>query len=126
MPINTFDPNPSKSPGAIGGYGPAARPAPAYRMPDAPPVISQPTEKIVDTNINVIDIQKLLTAVEIAAQRGSYKAQEMSEIGTTYDKISGFIKTIVAANIPQQPQPQMNNSEPVVPMTPPFAPKTGV
>ena len=45
------------------------------------------------------DLKVLAGAVELGAQRGGFRAQEMEIIGATYNKLAMFLK----ANEPQQP-----------------------
>jgi hypothetical protein len=44
----------------------------------------------------------LAGAVELGAQRGAYRANEMEIIGSTYNKLANFLKT----NAPVEAQPE--------------------
>ena len=59
--------------------------------------ISTPTPPAV----TISDIAFLVQVVEIVAQRGAFKAEELSVVGAVYDKVKAFI----VANT-QQPAPQ--------------------
>lgn len=49
-----------------------------------------------DTNINVNDLVALRNILNIAAERGAFKAEEMLEIGTVYTKLSNFLESVIA------------------------------
>jgi len=49
-----------------------------------------------DTNINVNDLVALRNILNIAAERGAFKAEEMLEIGTVYTKLSNFLESVLA------------------------------
>ena len=51
--------------------------------------------------VTISDIAFLVQIVEIVAQRGAFKADELSSVGAVYDKVKAFI----VANT-QQPTPQ--------------------
>lgn len=101
-----------------------------------PPAPQQPIA------LNIQDLQNLLLVVDVAAQRGAFKANELSQIGGVFDRISKFVQSAApqqesapqAASAPQTPPqvPQPASSiaitppAPLMPVTaPPFAPKTG-
>lgn len=113
MPISSFSPTPVGAPNT---------PNPGEAPTNAPPVSNE-------ANLHLNDIQQLLQAVDVAVQRGAYRASELSQLGAVYDKVHGFIKLVTEANQPQQlqapqvPQHSMRQPEPVVPMTAPFAPR---
>lgn len=100
---NSFNPE--------GGAGPTS-----YSMnPDI-----TPQQVPVQINLNVMDLQQILASVELAVQRGAYKASELSTIGASFDKVFGFINQVSQMNaVPQQ----QTTPEPVAPMTPPFSPR---
>lgn len=49
-----------------------------------------------DTNININDLVALRNIINLAAERGAFKAEEMLEVGTVYTKLSGFLETVIA------------------------------
>ena len=53
-------------------------------------------------SVTINDIAFLVQIVEIVAQRGAFKADELSSVGAVYDKVKAFL----VANTPQQPTPQ--------------------
>lgn len=115
MPISSFSPTPMRMPSTPNPGTPPVQ--------SVSPEASQPQE----VNLHLNDIQQLLQVVEIAVQRGVFQASELSQIGAVYDKVAGFIKMVANANQPQQapqtPQSHVNQPEPVVPMSAPFAPR---
>lgn len=80
-------------------------------------------------NLNLQDIQSLLMIVDTAAQRGAFRAAELSQIGTVFDKVNKFVQAVsppppqTTATNNQDKAPQM--PQPVQPMNPPFSPKIG-
>ena len=57
----------------------------------------------VPPSVTINDIAFLVQIVEIVAQRGAFKAEELSTVGAVYDKVKAFI----VANTPkaaQQPE----------------------
>jgi hypothetical protein len=49
-----------------------------------------------DTNINVNDLVALRNILNLAAERGAFKAEEMLEVGTIYTKLSHFLESVIA------------------------------
>ena len=52
-------------------------------------------------NITLDDLKAVCTAIEIAANRGAYQIQEMSLVGSCYDKLKAFL--VAAEAQPAQP-----------------------
>lgn len=48
-----------------------------------------------DTNITVTDLIAIRDIINLAAERGAFKAEEMLEVGTAYNKLSNFIEAVV-------------------------------
>ena len=46
--------------------------------------------------VSINDIATLLQIIEVCAQRGAFRAEELSSVGAVYDKV----KTFIAAAIP--------------------------
>jgi hypothetical protein len=49
-----------------------------------------------DTNITVTDLIALRNIINLAAERGAFKAEEMLEVGTVYTKLSNFLEAVIA------------------------------
>jgi len=55
--------------------------------------MSSPTENNVELTIN--DLAALRQIVDIASQRGAFRAQELESVGKTFNKLNTFIETII-------------------------------
>lgn len=60
-----------------------------------------------DTNITVTDLVALRDIINVAAERGAFKAEEMLEVGTVYSKLTNFLEVVIA-----QAQEQEKDSQP--------------
>lgn len=60
--------------------------------------------------ITVVDLQSLKACVEMACQRGAFRADEMTKIGELYDKLSAFLN-IIKIQSPAQPQSENPQGE---------------
>jgi len=49
------------------------------------------TQLPVDTQITLNDLAILLQVVDLATTRGAFKANELSQIGSVFDKVSAFL-----------------------------------
>jgi hypothetical protein len=49
-----------------------------------------------DTNITVTDLVALRNIINLAAERGAFKAEEMLDVGTVYTKLSSFLEAVIA------------------------------
>lgn len=56
--------------------------------------------------ITVADLNGLRDIIDIACQRGAFRAQEMQQVGELYNKLSGFLEAVVA-----QAQAQAGNTD---------------
>jgi hypothetical protein len=56
-----------------------------------------------DTQLTVADIATIKTLLEAACARGAFRANEMSQVGATYDKIDRFLtQASMQPNLPPQ------------------------
>jgi len=53
------------------------------------------SEEQVGLNIN--DLQNMVSIVDVATQRGAFKANELTNVGLTYDKIVKFLDAVQKA-----------------------------
>ncbi len=60
--------------------------------PAAPAEAAQAEQPAADLNIS--DLMALKTIVEIASQRGSFKANELEGVGKVYNKLSTFLDSV--------------------------------
>jgi hypothetical protein len=51
--------------------------------------------------VTLQDLMALKGIVEVAANRGTFRAEEMASVGALYDKLAAFLKAVA---IPVQPQ----------------------
>lgn len=52
--------------------------------------------------LNVQDLQLAASVIDLATQRGAFKANEAKAVGTIYEKITGFIQSVADAQAKQQ------------------------
>jgi hypothetical protein len=45
-------------------------------------------------DLNITDLSALRNIVEIASQRGAFKASELEVVGKTYNKLSAFLEAV--------------------------------
>jgi hypothetical protein len=50
--------------------------------------------------LTLTDLASIRNIIEAATSRGAFKANELKEVGTVYDKLDQFLKAVA---IPQQP-----------------------
>lgn len=55
-----------------------------------------------DTNITITDLIAIRNIINTAAERGAFKAEEMADVGTTYNKLSKFLEAVVAQAAAQE------------------------
>ena len=56
------------------------------------------TEEIKNIEITIQDVGILRQAIEVAATRGAFKADEMAIVGATYNKVSAWLNQMQPAN----------------------------
>ena len=49
-----------------------------------------------DNQLSITDLAVLKSIIEVASTRGAFQAGEMRQIGEVYDKLTSFLKTVVA------------------------------
>ena len=47
--------------------------------------------------ITINDLAMLKELVDLACSRGAFRADEMSSVGQVYDKLTGFLNTVIAS-----------------------------
>ena len=55
-----------------------------------------------ETNISITDLINIRNVINMAAERGAYKAEEMLEVGTVYTKLSNFLEAVIAQSQAQE------------------------
>lgn len=58
----------------------------------AAPAASQPEGS--STDLNIADLAALKSIVEVASQRGAFKAAELEAVGKTYNKLNTFLESV--------------------------------
>ena len=48
------------------------------------------------TDLNISDLAALKSIIDVATQRGAFRAAELEAVGKTYNKLSGFLDSITA------------------------------
>lgn len=61
----------------------AAQPAPAQAAPEKE-----------GTELNINDLQALRTIIDIASQRGAFKATELEAVGKTFNRLNRFLEEV--------------------------------
>ena len=61
-------------------------------QPTAPAAEGQAAEQSFD--LTVQDLGALKNIIDVAAQRGAFKPNEMQAVGTVYNKLSGFLDAV--------------------------------
>lgn len=64
-----------------------------------------------DTNITITDLVALRDIINLAAERGAFKAEEMLDVGTVYTKLSKFLEAVIAQAAAQEATPETPEGE---------------
>lgn len=62
------------------------QPEAAQAAPEAP----------ASTDLNISDLVALKSIVEVASQRGAFKAGELEAVGKTFNKLNTFLESVAA------------------------------
>lgn len=98
------------------------------------PTNTAPAAQPQQITLQIADLQTLLLVVDLAAQRGAFRANELTQVGQTFDRVSQFLQAAMPpadTTAPATPPPAPPMPAPVMspvstsPMAPPFAPKIG-
>ena len=57
---------------------------------------------VMDTNITITDLVALRNIMNMAAERGAVRADEMLEVGTLYIKLNTFLEAVIARAAAQE------------------------
>jgi len=57
---------------------------------------------VMETNISISDLVSIRNVINLAAERGAYKAEEMLEVGTVYTKLTTFLEAVIAQSQAQE------------------------
>jgi hypothetical protein len=50
--------------------------------------------------LGITDLQNVVKVIDVAAERGAFKGNELSAVGSIRDKIAGFLEQVSSANEP--------------------------
>lgn len=48
-----------------------------------------------ENQLSITDLAVLKNAIDVACSRGAFRATEMKTVGEVYDKLSGFLETVI-------------------------------
>ena len=54
-------------------------------------------EQQATTDLTISDLNALKTVIDVATQRGAFKAAEMEAVGKVYNKLNNFLATVAPA-----------------------------
>ena len=61
------------------------------------PEVTETPEGMAPESISLNDLQVLANIVDLASQRGAFRGNELSQVGTVFDKLTGFLQQVAAA-----------------------------
>jgi len=50
-----------------------------------------------NTQITISDLAAIKELIDLACTRGAFRGDEMTTVGEVYDKLTGFLNTVIAA-----------------------------
>ena len=59
-------------------------------------------ENTIENQITVADLNLLKNIVDVASSRGAFRANELQDIGTVYNRLAAFLEAVVAQAQEQQ------------------------
>lgn len=78
--------------------------------------MSETTQKEAQDNnasaeLTVQDLSALRQIIDVATQRGAFKANELAVVGNTYNKLEQFLNAVQAAQAQSAPEQQTGQSD---------------
>jgi hypothetical protein len=58
---------------------------------------AQTSEQQPGTDLTISDLNALKTIIDVATQRGAFKAAEMEAVGKVYNKLNNFLASVAPA-----------------------------
>lgn len=55
---------------------------------------SAPPQAEQQTDLNISDLVSLKSIIEVASQRGAFKANELEAVGKTFNKLNSFLESV--------------------------------
>lgn len=68
-----------------------AAPAAETQAQVAPEAAAETTTSLEPVQLTIADLQLLSRIVDLASRRGAFQANEMSQVGDAFNKLSGFL-----------------------------------
>ena len=59
-----------------------------------------------EINLSIADIAMLKEIVEVASQRGAFKADELTQVGAVYDRVTQWLTAVTEQNEPNEESDQ--------------------
>ena len=63
-----------------------------------PEATTAPVEQQAAPELTIQDLTNLRSIVEVATQRGAFRAAELTQVGTSFDRLNTFLTAIADAN----------------------------
>jgi len=60
----------------------------------APEAAAQTTTSLEPVQLTIADLQLLARIIDLASRRGAFQANELSQVGDAYNKLSGFLSYV--------------------------------
>lgn len=60
------------------------------------PETAEVTQAVEQPTLTINDLAALANIINVASQRGAFKADELTNVGAAYDKLNGFLKAAQA------------------------------
>lgn len=57
-------------------------------------VAQQPKEETPGAELNISDLVAIKSIIEVASQRGAFKANELEAVGKTFNKLNAFLESV--------------------------------
>ena len=64
---------------------------------DAVGVVGQTEQTVAQPELTVQDLQNLRAIIDVATQRGAFRAVEMSAVGAAFNKLNDFLNAVAPA-----------------------------
>ena len=81
---------------------------------------SAPSGEQENAGLTVTDLKNFKAIIEISAQRGAFKGQELSQVGSVFDRVNQFLQSVA----PKQETTEQPVQQPVPSVQPVGAPVT--
>lgn len=59
-----------------------------------------PEAEVAQPQLNITDLQAVAQIIDLATQRGAFRAGELAQVGTVYNKIAAFLEYVASVQKP--------------------------